>query len=187
MKRKIYSYCYLLVFTVLFSFSGTPALCADKGYFGVRTLGVVSDIIINIPSMLNTRLVYNGPSYDGKGTEIYLYNNYDIYMYVTSQPTHNIGDITHRNSQREGIHGTKDFNTLAPYVGLSWDNTLGNNKEWLLGCNLGVLYHGNKEIELKADGPIFRQSLARERQNLEEELDDYRYYHVIMLWITYKF
>lgn len=187
MKRKIYSYCYLIVFTVLFSFSVTPALCADKGYFSVRTLGVVSDIIINIPSMLNAKLGYKGLSYDSDGIEIYLFNNYDIYMYVASQPTYNIEDTTHTDSQRKGIHGTNDFNTLAPYVGLSWDNTLGNNKKWLLGCNLGVLYHGNKEIELKADGPIFRQSLERERQNLEEELDDYRYYHVIILWITYNF
>jgi hypothetical protein len=187
MKRKIYSYCYLLVFTVLFSFSGTPALCADKEYLGVRTLGIVSDIIINIPSMLNARLGSNGLTYDGKSTEIYLYNNYDIYMYTTSQPAYNIEDIKHKDSKKAGIHSTTDFNTLAPYVGFGWDNSLGNNKRWLFGCNFGILYPGETDIKIKADDPIFRQSLERERQNLEEELDDYRYYHVIMLGIIYNF
>jgi len=228
MKKRIYSYCYFLLFTVLLSFSVTPALYADTGDIGVGvgagTLGVKADITIGISSRFNARIGYNGYSFDGDGTESdvtydyeinllsfpllldwhpfkddgfrisagVLINQNEVNMGATLQDTYDIGGTTYTASQIGKLSGTMDFDTLAPYVGFGWGNAIGKNTGWSFACDFGVVYQGEPNIELKADGimasnPIFIQNLERERQDLEKEVKDYKYYPLITFGITYKF
>jgi len=228
MKKRIYSYCYLSVFTVLFSFSVNPAVYADTGDIsvgvGIGTLGVKADITIGISSKFNARIGYNGFSHDGNVTESdvtyeyeinllsfpllldwhpfknegfrisagVLINQNEVNMEATLQDTYNIGGTTYTASQIGKLYGTMDFNTLAPYVGFGYGNAIGKNKRWSFACDFGVVYQGEPDIELKADGtmasdPTFTQNLEQERQDWEEEVEDYKYYPLITCGITYKF
>lgn len=109
-----------------------------------------------------------------------------------SQADYEIGGTTYPASEVGKLSGKLEFDTLAPYVGLGWGNALDESGRWTFSCDLGVVFHGSGDISLKAHGPIasdptFQAELAEERRNLEDEIDDYRYYPVIAVAISYRF
>jgi hypothetical protein len=103
-----------------------------------------------------------------------------------------IGDSTYTPGELGDLSGKLDFDTFAPYVGIGWGNVLGGNARWTFTCDVGVVFQGDGDISLKANGPIasdptFQSELEKERRDLEDDLDDYRYYPVIAIGISYKF
>jgi hypothetical protein len=108
------------------------------------------------------------------------------------QADYEIGGSPYPANEVGNLSGKLKFDTLAPYVGLGWGNALGENSRWTFTCDLGVIFHGNGDISLKADGPIasdatFQAALEKERRDLEDEIDDYRYYPVMAIGLSYKF
>lgn len=111
---------------------------------------------------------------------------------ASSQSSYTIGDNEYTAAALGSLTGKVDFNKVAPYVGIGWGNAVGKNKRWSFSCDFGVVFQGEANIDLTASGPIasdptFQANLAREKQELEDELDDYKYYPVVSLGITYKF
>jgi len=111
---------------------------------------------------------------------------------ASSQAIYTIGGTDYTAAEVGTLSGHVDFNEVAPYVGIGWGNAVGKNKNWSFSCDFGVVYQGAANIDLTASGPIasdptFQANLAQERKELEDELDDYKYYPVISLGVTYKF
>lgn len=121
-----------------------------------------------------------------------LINQNEAELKGSSQASYTIGDNVYNASDLGTLSGKVDFNKLAPYVGIGWGNAVGRNENWSFSCDFGVVFQGEANIDLAASGPIssdpaFQADLAREKKELEDELDDYKYYPLISLGVTYKF
>lgn len=95
------------------------------------------------------------------------------------------------------------FQSSAPYVGIGWGNAVGLNKRLSFSLDLGVLFQGIPEstltgkgfaqptdggaaIDLAANATVQTQ-LAEEQENLNKDLEDFKYYPVISAGLAYKF
>lgn len=121
-----------------------------------------------------------------------LINKNEADLEASSQSSYTINDTTYTAAQLGTLNGKVDFDEVAPYVGIGWGNALGKGKGWSFSCDFGVVFQGEANIDISATGPIasdpaFQANLAREKKELEDELEDYQYYPVIALGITYKF
>lgn len=102
----------------------------------------------------------------------------------------NIGGIVYAGSDIGIIESTTSFASSAPYLGIGFDFTLLGK----VGMNLdfGVLWQGEPEVALSADGDLstdsgFQAALELERQQLEDEVSDFKAWPVISLGFVYKF
>ncbi|MDX1481724.1 MAG: hypothetical protein R3315_08620 [Woeseiaceae bacterium] len=82
------------------------------------------------------------------------------------------------------------FESTAPYAGVGFDFDLFDKVG--LNLDLGVLWQGEPDVTLNADGvlandPTFQSALERERQELIAEVEDYKAWPVVSLGFTYKF
>ncbi len=96
------------------------------------------------------------------------------------------------------IHGSVDFNTLSPYIGIGWNSNTKKTKGWGVAFELGVLYQGapevspltasaNEPLNVLASHPTVTYYLESERQQIEDDLEDFEYYPVATLTLSYTF
>jgi hypothetical protein len=96
------------------------------------------------------------------------------------------------------VHGTAEFNTFSPYVGIGWNSNVEKVKGWGVSVELGVLFQGSPEITdyyVTADSPLdsfanhpeVLKVLEDEKQALEEDLEDFQYYPVASIMVHYNF
>ena len=95
------------------------------------------------------------------------------------------------------LRGTADVDPVGPYLGIGWGNPFDGGR-WGFTFDLGAVYHGEPEVTLVADTAIpvglipggqarLDQELVQEEQNLQEEVDGYRYLPVVSIGFTYSF
>ncbi len=106
--------------------------------------------------------------------------------------TFTIDDTVYTAAQVGSLKGDVDFNAIAPYIGIGYGNAVGKDKKWSIALDLGVMFQGSPDVGLAASGPIatdptFQSELARERASLEDDIDEFEYYPVIMIGVSYKF
>jgi hypothetical protein len=100
------------------------------------------------------------------------------------------------------IRGDVTFQPLAPYIGLGWSAAPSKNNGFGFSFELGVMYTGSAKVDLSATGtatevggfsfnvgndPNFQESLAIEEQKLEKDVEDFTYYPVVSLGVSYAF
>ena len=92
------------------------------------------------------------------------------------------------------LEGRVDTNTLAPYLGIGWGNAVVAGGPWRLAIDAGAFYQGKPKVSLTAHPLIpillparFEQDLEAERQDIENDLDSYRFYPVVSLGVSYRF
>lgn len=121
-----------------------------------------------------------------------LYNGNELEMDAKSSNTYEIGDTTYQGSEVGTLTGEIDFDDVAPYVGVGWDTSFGQDNRFGFICDIGVIYQGSPEANLTANGPLasdptFQSELAKEEQNLQDEIDDFEFYPVIAAGFSYRF
>jgi hypothetical protein len=121
-----------------------------------------------------------------------LYNDNSIDAEAKSSLTYDIGDTTYTAAQVGSITADIDFNDFTPYVGIGWDTSFGKSNSFAFIADLGVIYQDSPIVEINTTGPVsslqsFRDDLAKEEENLEEDIDSYKYYPVISLGFSYRF
>lgn len=82
--------------------------------------------------------------------------------------------------------------SVAPYVGLGWDTTFGDDDNWGFAFDLGLIYSGAPDASLQVSGPdstnpLLTNDLERERQELQDDLDTLRWWPVINAGLIYQF
>jgi len=88
------------------------------------------------------------------------------------------------------LTGRTYFEDIAPYVGVGFDfEILGKVG---LNFDLGLLWQGEPNVDLTADGTgagllPFQAALELERQELEDDLSDYKAYPVLSVAFIYNF
>ena len=117
-------------------------------------------------------------------------NGNELLMVNDDGQDKNIGGITYPGAGVGTLTGTTSFASTAPYLGIGFDFTLAGK----LGMNLdlGVLWQGDPEVTLDANGtlsgnPAFDATLELERQQLEDEMSDFKAWPVLSLGFVYKF
>lgn len=101
-----------------------------------------------------------------------------------------IGGDFYTGAEVGTLTGNTSFSSTAPYVGLGFDFELFGKAG--LNFDVGVLMQGDPEVTLVADGlladdPGFQASLEAERQDLEDEMSDFKVYPVVSLSFVYNF
>lgn len=102
----------------------------------------------------------------------------------------NIGGIVYAGSDIGVLQSTTSFANTAPYLGIGFDFTLLGKVG--MNLDLGVLWQGEPDVSLTADGNLssdsgFQAALELERQQLEDEVSDFKAWPVISLGFVYKF
>lgn len=103
-----------------------------------------------------------------------------------------IGNQTFVVGPNDRVTGDVEFRKFAPYLGLGWGHYFGSQSRLSVSFDLGVLFQGSGNIDLRAEGPLATTpgvdaALAQEERKAENEIDDYQYYPVISLGLSYRF
>lgn len=84
------------------------------------------------------------------------------------------------------------YSALAPYFGLGWDTTFGDNDNWGFAFDLGLIYSGSAEATLSAKGAGtsvagFEDNRKKEEEELQNDLDTLKWWPVISAGLVYQF
>ncbi len=114
---------------------------------------------------------------------------------TTLPATYNIGNNTYEIDGE--VKADIDWRKFAPYLGIGWGNAVAKNSNWSFSFDLGVMFTGEPNTDLTATGTVngipvendaqFQNDLAAERNNLNDEIKDAKFYPVIQLGVHYKF
>ncbi len=133
---------------------------------------------------LSAGAYYNGNKLDGTATP-------------ADTQSVKIGDQTFTGAQLGHLDAKVDFKKFAPYLGIGWGND-SRRKGWGFTFDLGVLYQGSPKVYAKgyvdanAPGKAALQTqidteVEKERQNIANDIDNYKWYPVVMIGINYTF
>ena len=95
------------------------------------------------------------------------------------------------------LRGEATVDELGPYLGIGFGRATAGQSRWGVSLDLGVVVHGEPEVELTADSPILNQFpqlqpivdllLEEEERELELEAEDWSYFPVVSFTISYRF
>jgi hypothetical protein len=119
-------------------------------------------------------------------------NESEVDLEAEPAATLEIGDTTYTAAQIASLTGNLGFDNIAPYVGIGWGNPFTSKKRWGFMFDLGVAFTGPADLDLSASGPLaedptFLANLERERQDVEDDLDNFKFFPVLALRFFYRF
>jgi hypothetical protein len=119
-------------------------------------------------------------------------NKNKLDLEATSSASYDIGGTTYTAAQVGTLTSKLDFKNLAPYVGIGFGNPFGSDSNWSFSLDLGVMFQGSPDLSVETTGTLannaaFQANLAKEKQELEDDLDKAKYYPVIAIGISYRF
>ena len=91
------------------------------------------------------------------------------------------------------LEGDVKGNTIAPYFGLGFGNpVVGDQGGFGFKADVGLVYHGNPQVSLSADGllagtPLGQTLIAQEETELQDDVDGYEWYPVVGVSLFYRF
>lgn len=96
-----------------------------------------------------------------------------------------------------------EWDKFAPYLGFGWGNPVAKDKKWSFNLDIGLMYTDSPKSSLSATGevcdqngancqdattyPGFQADLAAEQANLQDSVDDAKFWPVAKISILYKF
>ncbi len=98
-----------------------------------------------------------------------------------------IGNTTYTPAQIGTITGTAETKNFAPALTLGW---AGQNRQgFIFGVEAGALFQGKVRLNrFTASTNLIRPAdLERERQDLQDDIDDYKVYPILQLTAGYRF
>lgn len=117
-------------------------------------------------------------------------NGNEVNLTSVDSATFEIGGNTYTAADVGTLSGTTSFGSTSPYVGIGYDFELFGKVG--LNLDLGLLWQGEPEVSLISDGLLatdsaFQSALEAERQQLEDDISDYKAWPVISLGFVYNF
>ncbi|MBN2128697.1 MAG: hypothetical protein JW741_04345 [Sedimentisphaerales bacterium] len=90
------------------------------------------------------------------------------------------------------LSGEMTVDHTVPYVGIGWGNAFGKNRRWGILTDFGVAFIGSPDVTLTATGPLatdpdFLADLAREEEDLEDDIGDFKVYPVLSASLFFRF
>lgn len=113
-------------------------------------------------------------------------------------------DVGNNNYTVNGeLNAGIEWDKFAPYVGFGWGNPVAKDKKWSFNLDLGVMYTDSPKAALTATGevcdsnglncqdattyPGFEADLAVEQANLQDSVNDAKFWPVAKISLMYKF
>jgi hypothetical protein len=122
-------------------------------------------------------IFYNGSSADLEGS-------------AELTGTIQVGPIELEQTVIANLVGTAIYQPIAPYAGIGWGLSGKKDRNWHFSLDAGALYLGNSTVSLRAPlalaDPLV-DLVEEEEEEVEDELNNYRWYPVVMLGVTYRF
>ena len=117
-------------------------------------------------------------------------NGNEVNLTSVDSASFDIGGNTYTAADVGTLSSTTSFGSTSPYVGIGYDFEVFGKVG--LNLDLGLLWQGEPEVSLLADGllandPGFQSALEAERQQLEDDISDYKAWPVISLAFVYNF
>jgi len=117
--------------------------------------------------------------------------NHELALDAKLDENLDIGDGDYTPAQIGTLSGSVEIDDVAPYVGIGWGNTLGRNKRWGFYTDFGVAFAGSPNAKLSATGagavPGLPADLAKEEDEIQDELDAFRFYPVLSMGLFFRF
>lgn len=166
------------------------------GYFDLSFDGKVNDVeydfdldLLTFPLMLDW-YPFSGRQFHVSGGIIL--NQTEASMDGRYNDTLQIGDETYTADEIGMLSGDLSFRDVAPYIGIGWGNAFGKERRWGFMTDLGVALVGSPNVSLSATGtladdPTFRENLAREEDELQDEADKFKIYPVLSANLYFRF
>lgn len=107
-----------------------------------------------------------------------------------------IGDEVFDAADVDRAEADLSFDDIAPYLGIGWGNAVGPDKRLGLSLDVGVLFQGAPQADFRAfaaEGApagvqdLLDQEIAREEENIQDDLDGFEFYPVVSLGLSWKF
>ncbi len=137
-------------------------------------------------AQVDYRFVADGPLYVTAG----LYAN-DNNIRAHARPTQDtdVGGVTFTPTQIGTLTSDAKFKDTAPYLGIGARWPVGVVE---INLEAGAYFQGKPKVTLTSDGTYannstYQEALERERQNLQNDVDDFSTYPVVALGLRYKF
>lgn len=155
---------------------GTEAGIDYDGNADLRTLYATANLRVPLSPFRVTAGIFN--------------NGNELTLTSRETSTYQIGSETYTSDEVGTLRAGASFDDWAPYVGIGFDfrllDTLG------LHIDGGVLRQGSAVVALSADGPIasnsqFQQQLEAERAELQKSVEDYEFYPVVSVGLSFNF
>lgn len=181
-----------------YQFSETFSARAEINKFTKTNSKTKSDIHYDITAKLSTfaLLANYKPFTNGFRVTGGLYHNSNNISADTNyahQMLIDIGDQQFNTADIARLNAKVKFAAIAPYLGLGYGAKLGN---FNLEFDAGVLLQGSPNVSLDVlsnlsisakDKADLKHRLAIEERQLEEELDEYRYWPTAKISLSYRF
>jgi len=130
-------------------------------------------------------IYYQNPSYEMEATPSGGEYEFNGHLY----PAELIGSV---NGKVEGL------NKVAPYIGIGYDASLFDDDTWFFTFKAGAWYQDNPIVSLTAhdcaldrlsEGSCdqLRYDLDQEEDDINEDLEDYKWWPVLQVGVTYRF
>ncbi|ADK84681.1 outer membrane protein domain-containing protein [Desulfarculus baarsii DSM 2075] len=109
----------------------------------------------------------------------------------SADKTYNIGGTTYTGAQLGRMDADASFNKLAPYAGLGFSNAFTDDGHFGFAFDLGVMWWGSPDISLSATHqnlvPGLSDSLRKEEGKIEDDLNNFKFYPVASVGLSYSF
>ncbi|MFH1716381.1 MAG: hypothetical protein ABIF19_03450 [Planctomycetota bacterium] len=118
--------------------------------------------------------------------------DHEISLDATPTVSEEIGGVTYTAAEIGTLSGDIEVDDLAPYVGIGWGDAMDPGRRWGFYCDFGVAFTNSPDVELSANGTLasnaaFQANLAKERKDIEDDLEPFRFYPVISVGLFYRF
>lgn len=116
-----------------------------------------------------------------------------IDLLATSDVSVEIGGLTFTPAEYGRLEVDVAFDDVAPFVGAGFDTTFQGDGNWGFHILAGAALFGSGDVTLEAVGgtlsndPILQAELAREIQDIEDEIEDYELWPVVQIGLSYRF
>ena len=89
------------------------------------------------------------------------------------------------------ISGNLTFDDWSPYVGIGWGNPVMPDTAFSAAIDIGIMFQ-TYDTMIDADGtasgtPQFEADLDQLEQDIDDDLDNFEFYPVIMFSLSYHF
>ena len=105
-----------------------------------------------------------------------------------------IGDNSYTTGNINSLGFDLSYNTFAPYLGIGFDTTFGDDDRWGFVFDLGILFSGAPEASFSYDTSLTGQNLTdlkndveKEKKDIQESLDDFEFWPVVSAGLVYQF
>lgn len=104
--------------------------------------------------------------------------------------TYEIGEGIYTAEEVGQLRAEVAFDEVSPYLGIGWGQPF-RDARWTFRAELGALLQGSPETSLTStredEVPGLSADLERERREFEEDAEEYDFWPVLSLGVTYRF